>query len=320
MKFFSYRFPDGEIDFLEKVEIGGMDQWIMVNGKSKDLPVLLWLHGGPGAAQMPVARYFNHKLEEEFIVVHWDQRGAGKSNPRNFDIGTMTVEQYIADVHEMTQYLKRRMNKDRIYILGHSWGTQLGMVAAHRYPEDYVAYIGVGQVVHHHRANIVAHRELESRIIKRGDKKNLHLLESLQGPPYEQREDYVSFARLMNRYNMNFDSNMSKLTRVAIFSGIYNIADLIRWIRGSNRGSGPMWEESQGWDILERAPDVEVPCYFISGGNDFNTPAMLVDEMLAQPAAPLLARHYIIKEAAHTPFFSRPEEFLTIMKDIKSRH
>ncbi len=110
MKHFSYRFPDGEVDFIEKVEIGGMYQWIMVNGKSRELPVLLWLHGGPGAAQMPVARYFNHMLEEEFIVVHWDQRGAGKSNPRDFDPGTMTVEQYNDDVHQMTQYLKRRLN------------------------------------------------------------------------------------------------------------------------------------------------------------------------------------------------------------------
>ena len=320
MKLFSYRFPDGEINFIEKVEIGGMYHWIMVNGKSKDLPVLLWLHGGPGAAQMPVARYFNHKLEEEFIVVHWDQRGAGKSNPRNFDVGTMTVEQYIADVHQMTQYLKRRLNRDRIYILGHSWGTQLGMVTAHRYPEDYIAYIGVGQVVHHHRANIVAHRELKNRILEEEKDKDLRLLESLKGPPYEHGEDYVSFARLMNKYNMNFDANMSKLARVAIFSGAYNIADLIRWVRGSNRGSGPMWEESQGWDILERAPDVEVPCCFISGGNDFNTPAVLVDEMLGKPSAPLSAKHFIIKGAAHTPFFSRPEEFFNIMREIKSRH
>lgn len=82
--------------------------------------MLLRLHGGPGAAQITVARYCNHKLEEEFIVVHWDQRGAGKSNPSDFDQSTMTVEQYVADVHQLTQHLKRRLNKDRIYILGHS--------------------------------------------------------------------------------------------------------------------------------------------------------------------------------------------------------
>ena len=164
MKFFSYRFPEGEINFLEKVEIGGMYQWIMVNGKSKELPVLLWLHGGPGASQMPVARYFNHRLEEEFIVVH------------------------------------------------------------------------------HHKANIVAHRELKTRILEEGKDKDMQLLESFSGPPYEQREDYVSFARLLNKYNMNFDAKLTKLARVALFSGSCNIADLIRWVRGSNRGSGPMWE------------------------------------------------------------------------------
>ena len=320
MKIFSYQFPDGEISFFEKVETGGIDQWIMVNGQSKDLPVLLWLHGGPGAAQMPVARYFNHKLEAEFIVVHWDQRGAGKTNPRDFDVGTMTVEQYISDVHQMTQYLKRRLTKDRIYILGHSWGTQLGMIAAHRYPEDYLAYIGVGQVVDHYQANILAHRELKNRIVEKGEDKDLQLLASFSGPPYEQREDYVSFTRLLNKYNMNFDAKITKLAGVALFSGAYNLADLIRWVRGSNRGSGPMWEESQGWDILERVPEIEVPCYFISGRNDFNTPAVLVDEMLVQLGTPVAEAHFIINEASHTPFFSKPEEFFKIMKEIKSRH
>lgn len=99
---------DASIASLEIVELGGMEQWILIRGQDISSPVLLWLHGGPGAAQMPIARYFNTDLEEHFIVVHWDQRGAGKSKPSHFDESTMTFKQYLKDAHELTLYLKTR--------------------------------------------------------------------------------------------------------------------------------------------------------------------------------------------------------------------
>lgn len=105
---------------LEMVELGGMDQCILIRGNDLSNPILLWLHGGPGSAQMPVVHYFNGELEKDFIVVHWDQCGAGKSNPRNFDEQTMTFEQFLNDAHELTQYLKKRFSKEKIYLVGHS--------------------------------------------------------------------------------------------------------------------------------------------------------------------------------------------------------
>jgi pimeloyl-ACP methyl ester carboxylesterase len=311
------RLPKRSISIFQYVKIGGMQQWMMAHGESTDLPVLLWIHGGPGSAQSPVARSFIHKLEEEFIVVHWDQRGAGKSNPRNFDESTMTVENYIRDVHQMTQYLKEKCGKQKIYLLGHSWGTQLGMIAVKRYPEDYCAYIGVGQVVHHHNAQRIAFEELKSRIKLRGSRKDLHRLEALQSPPYIQHADYVAFAKLLNKNQMNMDVKMNRIVKAALFSNTYSLADLRNWLRGANRGSGPMWQQSQGWDILNHAPNIEVPCYFISGEFDFNTPAFLVDEMLKQPQAPETGVHYIISGAGHTPFFGNPYKFHSVLASIK---
>jgi len=240
-----HNYPKGEVDVLEEVEIDGMKQWIMANGKSKDLPVLLWIHGGPGAAQMPVARYFNSNLEEEFIVVHWDQRGAGKSNPADFDESTMTVERFILDTHELTQYLKERFEKEKIYLLGHSWGSQIGLVVASRYPEDYIAYIGVAQLVNHDRSNVIAYEELERRIKEKENGKDLETLSELSGPPYKDHGEYVAFARLLDKYNMNMDVNMGKLVFAALGSGVYRLSDFRQWLDGANRGSGPMWEESQ---------------------------------------------------------------------------
>ena len=316
IKMTSPHLPRRPVSFIEQAEIGGMQQWMMAQGADSELPVLLWLHGGPGAAQMPVARHFNHNLEEIFIVVHWDQRGAGKSNPRNFDESTMSIEQYIEDVHQMTQYLKKKFNREKIYLLGHSWGTQLGLVAAQRYPEDYHAYMGVGQVVHHHDAHRIAHQELTNRIKESGSKKDLQKLEDLQGPPYTKHSEYLAFVNRMNQYQMNMDVKMSKMAWAALFSEAYSVADLRRWLRGARRGSGPMWHESQGWDMLEWAPDVEIPCYFITGENDYNTPAELVEKMLNQPEASDRNKHYIMKDAAHAPFMGHPEKFMDIMEEI----
>ena len=137
----------GSVARLEQVELEGMEQWILIRGTDTRNPVLLWLHGGPGAAQMPLARHFNGELEDDFIVVHWDQRGAGKSNPPGFDETTMYLERYVADTLELTLYLKELLQKDKIYLLGHSWGSQLGLRVVEEAPHLYHAYIGVSQWV-----------------------------------------------------------------------------------------------------------------------------------------------------------------------------
>ena len=130
---------------LTALEIGGLEQWILVRGEDQSNPVLLWLHGGPGSAQMPVHRAFNRELEKEYVVVHWDQRGAGKSNHSGFREETMTLDRFIEDAHELTKYLKDRFDQEKIYLLGHSWGTQMGILTVQRYPDNYHAFISVGQ-------------------------------------------------------------------------------------------------------------------------------------------------------------------------------
>ncbi|TVR57806.1 MAG: alpha/beta fold hydrolase [Spirochaetaceae bacterium] len=312
----SQRFASGEVDELIAVEIGGMTQWIAAHGDEAHLPVLLWLHGGPGAAQMPVARAFNRNLESEFIVIHWDQRGAGKSNPRDFDDSKMTVERFVEDVHEVTRYLKQRFGRERIYLLGHSWGSQIGIAAAHRYPDDYIAYIGVSQMVDGADAQVIAEHELRRRLEDRGRARELRRLDRLDGPPYRDHGDYVTFAKMLDAMGMNMDVPMRRLAAAAIRSDLYSSGDLVRWLRGANRGSGPMWDETQALETLEFAPSVAVPCFFIMGEQDFNTPAALVDRLLDRLESP--HKELIVFEgAAHTPFFADPERFLSALRRIK---
>src|SRR5215472_13594064 len=140
----SIRGPNS-IASLERIRIGGVDQYILLRGNDTSLPVLLFLHGGPGMPAMYLAHAFQHELEKDFIVVHWDRRAAGKSYREDIS-GTLNTGQLVADTLELTNALRARFHQDKIYLLGHSWGTYLGMLVIAGHPELYRAYVGIGQL------------------------------------------------------------------------------------------------------------------------------------------------------------------------------
>lgn len=140
---------DEGIERLEKVRIGGIDQWVSIRGNDRRNPLLLMLHGGPGWVAMPTSWYFQRGWEEYFTVVQWDQRGAGKTYVANDPATvapTMTRARMIADSEEMVAWLRTEFGKDRIFVLGQSWGSYLGLELAQRRPEWLHAYIGIGQL------------------------------------------------------------------------------------------------------------------------------------------------------------------------------
>src|SRR5208282_5129139 len=139
--------PHG-IERLEKVKIGGIDQWVSIRGTDTRNPVLLYVHGGPGYISMPMSWWW-HGWEDYFTVVEWDQRGAGKTYLLNDPAKvrpTMTPERMVADTEEMTDWLRKTLGKKKIFLLGHSWGSYLGLETARRHPDWLYAYIGVGQI------------------------------------------------------------------------------------------------------------------------------------------------------------------------------
>lgn len=299
---------------LETVDLGGMPQWILIRGADRGQPVLLWLHGGPGSSQMPIAR-LTRDLESRFVVVHWDQRGAGKSNPQGFDERTMTLERFVLDAHELTGQLKERFGADSIYLLGHSWGTQIGIRLVQSWPEDYAAYIAVSQVVDHVRAEDIGYRWLQE--LARADGGNaVDRVERLGPGPYLEHERYVEYARLIESYGGGTDLGAVRLLGAALSAPEYCLGDYVAWFRGSARGSGPMWQETHPENLFETAPRIEVPIFFLSGLRDMNTPSALVQEYFDRLEAPSGKQLILFDGAAHTPFLAQPEEFRDVLFGI----
>lgn len=133
-----------------KTKIGGIDQWIYVRGQDKSNPMILFVHGGPAAPLMPGIWEFQRPIEEYFTVVNWDQRGAGKTyletDPESIG-DTIHIDRYVDDAIEIAEYVRKRYGKDKLILMGHSWGTIIGMKAALKRPDLFHAYVGIGQVI-----------------------------------------------------------------------------------------------------------------------------------------------------------------------------
>jgi len=140
--------PNG-VERLEKVRIGGVDQWICIRGADRRNPVLLYIHGGPGYVSLPMSWWFSRGWEEYFTVVQWDQRAAGKTHlltePDKI-APTLTLDRYVADVVEIVAWLRKELRKEKIFALGHSWGTYLGLQLAQHHADKLHAYISVAQL------------------------------------------------------------------------------------------------------------------------------------------------------------------------------
>jgi len=141
--------PNG-VERLEKVRLGGIDQWVSIRGADRRNPVLLHIHGGPGYISIPMSWWFGRGWEEYFTIVQWDQRAAGKTHlltdPDRIK-PTLTREQMIADVQEMAAWVRKELRKDKLFVLGHSWGSFLGLQLAQLHPEWLHAYVGVSQLI-----------------------------------------------------------------------------------------------------------------------------------------------------------------------------
>ena len=138
--------PDG-IDVAQYIDLGGVRQWITIRGQDRRNPVLVFLHGGPGGALADIAFHFARPWEDYFVVVQWDQRGYGRSNVDKAKIeGTTTKERYIADGIELIDYLRKRLNRPKVVLVGQSWGTLLGAEIAHRRPDLLYAFVAFGQI------------------------------------------------------------------------------------------------------------------------------------------------------------------------------
>ncbi len=302
----------GSIALLEKVNLNGSDQWVSIRGKDVDKPVLLFLAGGPGGSQLVTARRVLHELEDHFVVVNWEQPGAGKS----FDAvnrSTLTPERYIADGLSLTDYLRKRFEEEKIYVLGESWGSALGIWMVQQRPEHFHAFIGTGQMVSFLETDLLCYEFVLKLAKERGDTQKVAQLEE-QGPPpyYGKGVAMKEAAYLLETYNyMNADPaiNDDGFNTFQDLAGTeYGLYDKVSWFRGSLETLNIVYPQLWDKDLREQAAELEVPVYFLLGRHDVNAPPILTESYYGILDAPHKELIWF-ERSGHNPWVTESEAF-----------
>jgi pimeloyl-ACP methyl ester carboxylesterase len=297
-------FSGAAIAELTPAEINGDRQWLLIRGRDRSAPVLLFLHGGPGMPAMYLAHAFQRDLERHFVVVHWDQRGAGKSFRNDLDPATLTISQLLADTDVVVEYLRKKFHTEKVWLVGHSHGSYLGVLYARRHPGKVAAFIGVGQVADFERERPTQDAFLRSRFADLGLPEDAEISD-------ENREE------LLFRTGSEIHGETSFLPLV--YSGLrateYSLFDILNVAKGSSFSSANMkYDHSRNLIADER--DFAIPVAVMMGAFDMTTPRMLAREYFGAIDAPD-KRWIDFERSAHFPFYEQPEDFTAAMIELK---
>lgn len=300
---------------LERVTLGGVEQSILIRGRSVTNPVLLYLHGGPGTSELGMLRTYNiPALEERFTVVVWEQRGAAKSFAALKPSSTMTIDQLVSDAAELVELLCRRFDKEKIFLVGHSWGSVLGVLTAKRCPNRLHAFVGVGQVVDMLEGERLSYAWTMERAREAGDARSVAKLERIGTPPYPEplRPKVVTQRAILARYGGEVHGNprggMFILLACLLRTHEYGWLDRINFFRGAFASMDLLWPQLMAINLIEQVPTLEVPVYFLEGRHDMEAPSALAERYFRALDAP---RKELIwfEHSAHFVNTEEPEAF-----------
>ena len=258
------------VDELAFVRLGAVLQAVHICGQDAQSPLLLFLHGGPGMPHMPLA-HANSELRQCFLVVQWDQRGAGKSYSPSLNEADLCIEQLVSDTHELILWLRARFCKSTVLLVGHSWGSALGAIVASRFPQFVSAFVGIGQVSNLRASEHLRFHQAMEMARKLGNRAATVALTRLGSPPYSCTGQSDSLERWAQQlHGSNYASITSAtLRRLALSSPVYSWMDLAHVPLGRRFSEHCLWHEIfQQMDLFAQVPRLDVPVYFFIGRHD----------------------------------------------------
>jgi pimeloyl-ACP methyl ester carboxylesterase len=299
------------------VDINGVEQGMFIKGKDSSNPVLLYVHGG-----MPdyfLTQDYPTGLDEYFTVVWWEQRGSGLSYSPDIPPESLNLDQLVSDTLSVTNYLRRRFGQQKIYLMGHSGGTLLGIQAAARAPEAYRAYIGVAQMSDQLESEKLAYAYMLQRFKDDGNAKMVRTLE--EAPVADSvplPDSYLSVRDVaMHSLGIGTTHDMKSIVTGLLLRSFenreYTLSEKIGMWRGKVFSGNRLWNTQLSTDLTKKVTRLEVPVYFLHGVYDYTVSYPLAKSYYEKLDAPLKG-FYTFTESAHSPLFEEPKRLREIMQ------
>lgn len=300
-----------------KIELNGIRQFVSIRTEKEGLPLLLYLHGGPGDAALPLILKFNKALENNFTVVVWEQRGAGKSYYPFDAKDKISIDLFLDDLYELTKYLLNRFRQKSLYLVGHSWGSVLGLRFTHAHPEFVKTYIGCGQVVNMQKSC----KNSYEFALKHADKKTLVRLKKIdctyRSANWLNELLFVTKQVVKNKGSFYGKSNYNNLITPFLVSKCYTLGDLVRRQKGSFQSIKFLWQELMQTNF-ESLTHFGTPVVFVEGRHDSHVSSALVKEYF--DAIQTQKSFYWFEKSCHFPQWSESEKFNRLLCDIASKN
>lgn len=306
------------ISLLEQVQINGVKQEVMIRGLDRHNPIVIFVHGGPGCSEIPYVRKYQDLLEANFTIIHYDQRGSGKSYHFYEDYSNLSTNLLVDDLLALTDYVEEVFGQPKVLLIGHSFGTYIGMKAVAKAPDKFVAYIGIGQVADHGISELdsLNYSVEQARLVS--NLKDVERLEHLRGgiergemlTPRDMVRKYGGATRLI-------DDNRDYYTGFLLHRE-YNLLDVIRYLKGVSLSQKILLEEESKNSITSVVSKVNIPVYFLMGQYDYMTSVNAARKYFDILEAP--KKDFVIFEkSAHYPQFEEKELFAEWLNKIWSQ-
>ncbi|GMT97744.1 alpha/beta hydrolase [Corallococcus caeni] len=312
------------VEELLKIPVGGTEQWISVRGRDRDNPILLMIHGGPASPELPTSWAFQGGWEDFFTVVQWDQRGSGKTYTANDPAriaSTLSLDRITEDAAEVVQYLRSRYGKDKVFVLGHSWGSLVGLGLAHRHPELLFAYVGMGQVISGQE------NERVSYALTLAAAEAAHHTEALQElkalAPYPEADGSLPLQKIgiERKWSNAFGGlvhgrdGILHYLNLAELSPDYTAQDVAAMDLGSQLSLPRLLPDMARFDFL-RVTDFGCPIILFAGRHDTTTPSQVAADWLQRVRAP--GRQLVwFEHSAHMMMVEEPGRVLLhLVQDV----
>lgn len=308
----------GSISEKIHIEINGSQQGMFIQSRNPSHPVLLFLHGGTGMPEYFLSQSYPTGLEDYMTVVWWDRRGAGLSYDSTAPREALSIAQSVSDTVAVTNYLRTRFNKDKIYLMAHSGGTIIGIQAAARAPDLYFAYIGVGHMTYQLKSELLAYEYMLDRYREAGNVSMVRQLEA--AAPTVTAPLPAAYMRLrdkaMHELGVGTTRDMKSVIKGVFLASLlcpdYTLREKLNIWRGKFSSDSRLWDTVIVMDLTRMITTLEVPTYFFHGKYDYTVSYPETKAYLRMLSAPVKG-FYTFGQSAHSPMFEEPSKMRQIM-------